>query len=132
MKLRSNSSYQTISAKRNKLPETNYHIELKALSIFFSIFVGEWNKFDSTIRDVESIKWFTSMLMNLLSLKEILFLIHDSVGVNLISRLWPQFIDLNEYKICHNFKISLSLMCSCGAETTSQFFLLFQYFPNEF
>ena len=56
VKLRSNSSYQTISAKRNKLPETNYHIELKALSIFFSIFVGEWNKFDSTIQDVESIK----------------------------------------------------------------------------
>ena len=42
----------------------NKGLELKALSIlFFPFYVGEWNKLDNTIRDVESIKQFKSMFM---------------------------------------------------------------------
>ena len=39
----------------------------------------------------------------------------------------------NEHNVRHNFKDCVSPMCDCGAETetTSHFFLRFQFFANE-
>ena len=66
------------------------------------------------------------MLKNFFSLNQrSLFLIHDPVGVKLLTRLRLQFSHLNKYKFRHNFKDCVSPMCDCGAETetTSHFFL---------
>ena len=58
---------------------------------------------------------------------------HDTLGVKLLTRLRLQLSHLNEYKFCHNFKDRLSPLCNCGAETetTSHFFLRWQFFANE-
>ena len=74
------------------------------------------------------------MLKNFFSLNQrSLFLIHDPVGVKLLTRLQLQFSHLNEHKFRHNFKDCMSPMRDYGAETetTSHFFLCCQFFANE-
>ena len=74
------------------------------------------------------------MLKNIFSLNQrLLFLMHDPIGVKLLTRLRLQLSCLNELKFCHNFKDCMSLMCDCGAETeiTSHFFLCCQFFANK-
>ena len=72
--------------------------------------------------------------MNFFSIrKRSLFLIHDTVGVKLLTRLWLQLSHLNEYKFCNNFKGCMIPIYDCGAETetTCHFFLCFQFFAHE-
>ena len=93
--LRSSSNYQTRSANKNNLQEFSCGTESFKHS-FFPFCVREWNKLDNTIRDVESIKQFKSMLKNIFSLNQrSLFSIHDPVGVKMLTRLWLQFSHLN-------------------------------------
>ena len=131
--LRSTSNYQTRSANKNNLQE--FSCRTGSFKHSFSAFsVSKWNKLDHTMRDVESIKQFKSMLKNFFSLNQrSLFSIHDPVGVKLLTRLRLQFSHLNEHKFRHNFKDCVSPMCDCGAETetTSHFFLRCQFFANE-
>ena len=130
--LRSTSNSQTRSANKNNLQEFSCRTESFKHS-FFPFCVREWNKLDNTIRDAESIKQFKSMLKNFFSLNQrSLFSIHDPVGVKLLTRLWLQFSHLNKHMFRHNFKDCVSPMCHCGAETetTSHFFLRYQFFAN--
>ena len=74
------------------------------------------------------------MLKNVFSLSQRwLFSIHGLVGVKLLTKLRLQFSHFNKHKFGHNFKDCVSLMCDSGAktETTSHFFLGFQFFASE-
>ena len=131
--MRSISNYQTRSANKNNLQEFSCRTESFKHS-FFLFCVRERNKLDNTIRDAESINQFKLMLKIFLSLNQRwLFSIHDPVGVKLLTRLRLQFSHLNEHKFRHNFKDCVSPMSGCGVETetTSHFFLRFQFFANE-
>ena len=131
--LRSSSNYQTRSTNKNSLQEFSCRTESFKHS-FFPFCVREWNKLDNSLRDVESIKHFKSMLKIFFSLNQrLLFSIHDPVGVKLLTRLRLQFSHLNEHKFRDNFKDCVNPMCDCGAETetTSHFFLRSQFFANE-
>ena len=106
--LRFTSNYQTRSANKNNLREFSCRTESFNHS-FFPFCVREWNKLKNTIRDAESVKQFKSMLKNFFSLNQrSLFLIHDPVGVEILTRLRLQFSHLNEHKFRHNFKNCLS------------------------
>ena len=81
--LKSTSNYQTRSANKNNLQEFSCRTESLKHS-FFPFCVREWNKLDNTIRDIESIKQFKSMLKNFFSLnRRSLFSIHDLIGAEL-------------------------------------------------
>ena len=131
--LRFTSNYQTRSTNKNNLQEFSCRTESFNHS-FFSFCIREWNKLKNPIRDAESVKQFKSMLKNFFSLNQrSLFLIHDPVGVKILTRLRLQFSHLNEHKFRRNFKNCVIPMCDYGAETetTSHFFLHCQSFANE-
>ena len=98
---------------------------------FFPFCINEWCKLDISLRKVENIKRFKSMLKDFFNLKQkSLFVIHDPAGVKLLSRL--KFSHLNEHKFFHNFKDAVSPMCYCGSETeTTYHFLVLPVFCNK-
>ena len=109
---------------------------MKLLKVPFC--VRECNKLDNTIRDAESIKQITSMLMNTFLNQISLFSIHDPKGVNCLQDcslccVQSLLLHRNEHKFHHNFKDCGSLMCDCGAarEITCHFLLRCQFFSNE-
>ena len=77
------------------------------------------------IKKSVNIKCVKSMIMKFLSSQEILFSIHDPIGVKLLTRLRLKFSHLNEHKFRHNFKDTVVTMFDCGTETetTEHFFL---------
>ena len=61
------------------------------------------------------------MLIKFFSLQErLLFSIHDSPGVKLLTRLQLKFSHLNQHKFRYNFNDNVVAMCDCGTETVKQ------------
>ena len=113
---KNNSNYHTRATSKNNLIEFPYRTERFRYS-FFPYCVREWNKLDNSIREAKSIKKFKSMLMAFFNLKQkSLFLIHDPIGVKLLTRLRLKFSHLNEHKFHHNFKDRVTPVCDCGSD----------------
>ena len=137
MNLRSTSNYQTRSANKNNFKKFSCRTGSFKHS-FFPFCVRECNKLDNTIRDAESIKQITSMLMNTFLNQISLFSIHDPKSVNCLQDcslccVQSLLLHRNEHKFHHNFKDCGSPMCDCGAarEITCHFLLRCQFFSNE-
>ena len=54
---------------------------------FFHFCINEQYKIDTSLRKAKNIKRFKSMLKDFFNSKKLLFAIHDSAGVKLLSRL---------------------------------------------
>ena len=96
----------TIQEHQTKTKSESLGQELKiSNSRFFPFCVDEWYKPGSSLRGAKSIKYLKSMFKEFFNLKQrSLFVIHDLVGVKLLSRLRLKFSHLNELKFRHSFK----------------------------
>ena len=79
--------------------------------------IEEWSKLTDKLRHVESIYKLKITILNFIRPKvNLVFDIHDTNGIALLSPLRLNFSHLNEYKFRHNFNDSVDSMCKCGLE----------------
>ena len=93
---------------------------------FFPSTISEWNNLDCKIRNLESLSIFKKNLLNFTRLCAYgIFIIHNSYGIKLLTRLRLGFSHLHDHKFRHCFQDILNPFCECGndTETTTHFFL---------
>ena len=74
-------------------------------------------KLNDKIRNIKSINKFKVTILNFIGPKgNLVFNIHDTSGIKLLSRLRLNFSHLNEHKFRHNFSDTIERMCNCGLE----------------
>ena len=113
LNLNNSSSYTTRSSNLNKIKGIRSRTEKFKYS-FLPFCINEWNKLDNMIKKSVNIKCFKSMLIKFFSLQErSLFSIHDSTGVQLLTRLQLKFSHLglgskHDFYVQH-FTVSICL-----------------------
>ena len=82
---------------------------------FFPYCINEWLKLGD--ESIESSKQFKESILDLIRPTEnSIYAINDISGLKLLTRLRLNFSHVNEHKFRHNFKDTISPMCSCGFE----------------
>ena len=96
-------------------------------SSFFPYCIIEWNKLNSSIRDLPSVSLFKNEILKSLRPKgNSIFHVSDNKGVVLLNRLRVGFSHLREHKFRHNFADTLDPFCNCrtnSIETTEHFLM---------
>ena len=88
---------------------------------FFPYCIKEWNKLDT-----KSLSTFKKpLLVSCKTEENSLFNGHNPTGVKYLNRLRLNFSHLNEHKVHHNFRDTVSPLCCCNTETeTTSHYLL--------
>ena len=121
----SEGAYLTLSTTQNKIKPIHARIKVIENS-FFPYCIKEWSNLNDKIRSIESINKFKVTILNFIRPKgNLVFDIHDTNGIKLLSRLRLNFSHLNEHKFRHKFNGTVDLMCTCGLEpeTTPHYLL---------
>mgnify|MGYP001793799177 FL=1 len=95
---------------------------------FFPYSITEWNKLDSSIRNIDTLAAFKSAVLNLNGghiYPKSIFNIHNPFGIKILTRLRLGLSHLNEHRFNHNFRECINPLCSCSLEIESvlHFFL---------
>ena len=102
---------------------------------FFPYCIAEWNKLDSSIRDLPSISSFKRAILTFLRPKAApIFRVADNKGVVFLTRLRVGFSHLCEHKFRHNFSDTVDPFCNCrtnSIETTEHFLMHCSDYSNE-
>ena len=84
---------------------------------FFPSPLNDWFRLDINIRNSESISLFKSRLLPFIRPNQSkLFIIFDSIGLKLLTRLRLGLSHLNEHKFRHKFQDCLNPFCFCSLE----------------
>ena len=112
----SEGAYITRSTTQNKIKQIPARSEIFENS-FFPYCIKEWNELNDKIRNIKSINKFKVTILNFIRPKgNLVFDIHDTNGIKLLTRLRLNFSHLNEYKFRHNFNDMVDPMSTCGLE----------------
>ena len=104
----------------------------------FPYWVSKWNKLNDPLRNANSIYKFKNYLVKFIKIKENPTVsICNLLGLKLLTCFGLNFTHLNEHKFRHNFRETVSPMCSCsaGVEITDHYLLRCQNFvltPSNF
>ena len=101
---------------------------------FFPYCIKEWNKLDTKIKNLPPLSTFKKALLVFCKTEEnLLFNVHNAIGVKYLNRLRLNFSHLNEYKFYHNFRDTVNPLCCCNAETetTSHYILRCHLFSEQ-
>ena len=102
---------------------------------FFPYTINQWNKLDSSLRNLES---FTLFRKNLLAsgggrpTPNPVYNIHNPLGLKLLTRLRLGLSHLREHKFKYNFQDCINPLCICSIEieSTKHFFLHCHNYDN--
>ena len=95
------------------------HVNFNISITFIPNVINEWN---TLYPDICSSTSYNTLLKFIRSVQRKTFIINDSVGVKLLTRLWLGFSHLCEDKFRHDFRDHLC-PCSIETETTAHYFL---------
>ena len=85
---------------------------------FFPSAIIEWNKLDCYTKNSDSFAIFKKRILEFIRPKpNIIFNIHNPLGIRYLTRLRVGFSHLKEHKFRHNFQDSIDPMCNCGSGT---------------
>ena len=100
-------TYHNVVSKVAYLPRSTTQNKIKPIpagtkvfeNLFFPYCFKEWSKLDERIRSIKSISKFKVTILNFIRLKgNSIFGIHDTNGINLLSRLRLSFNHLIDHK----------------------------------
>ena len=115
----SNCQYRTRNAQN--IPDINVKHQFFKNSYFPSTII-EWNKLDSSIRNLKTLNIFKSKILNFLRpTANSIFVCHNPIGVKLLIRIRLALSHLREHKFKHSFQDTLNPLCSCGKEFETTF-----------
>ena len=100
---------------------------------FFLSTISEWNKLDLKIRQSKTLLTFRNALIKIgRPIPKPIYIVHNPVGLKLLTRLRLGLSHLNQHKFNHNFQDRLNPVCSCSleVESVSHFFLHCHYYSN--
>ena len=108
---KSNSNHRA----RNSYNSPQFNIKHNFFkNYFFSSVIAEWNKLDSDIRNLNSLKLFKSRILNFIQPNpNSIFNCHNPKAIKYLSRLGLSH--LREQKFKHSFQDTLNPICACGS-----------------
>ena len=94
-----------------------YHCRTDTLKYsFFPWTILEWNKLDLTLHKSSYKVFRNSLLKMICPSPNPLYVIHNPLGLCLLTRLRLGLSHLNEHKFGHNFKNCVNPLCTCSLE----------------
>ena len=96
--------------------------------------MNEWNNLGNIIKSSESNLMIRKRMLNLIIPKcNETYGIHNSNGLDLLTRLRLGVSHRNDHKFNHNFRDCINLLCSCSlsVEINVHFFLHCHHFPKQ-
>ena len=100
---------------------------------FLPYSISEWNKLDPDLHNAKPYSTFRKKLLKIGRLNpNLIYKIHDPVGLRLLRRLRIGLSHLNEHRFNHNFDSCINPLCSCSLEVelTKHVFLHCYHYTN--
>ena len=88
---------------------------------FFPFAIAEWNKLDSDIRNLNSLRLFKSRILKFIRPNpKSIFNCHNPKAIKYLSRIRLSLSHLREHKFKHSFQDTLIPICACGSDIVDQ------------